>query len=77
MDRKGGNYSFPIVGSTSDLKPIGRGWIPVRQGYIFDGWYTDINCTPGNEFTFTQFPGTEDIMPSTITIIYAKWVLEE
>jgi uncharacterized repeat protein (TIGR02543 family) len=77
MDSQGGNYSFPIIGSSDDLKPIGRGWIPVKEGYVFDGWYTDILCTPGNEFTFTQLPGSEDLMPSSITVIYAKWVSEE
>ena len=38
-----------------------------RPGYSFGGWYTDKDCTDGNEFTFG----------STIddkTDIYAKWV---
>ncbi len=74
MDSQGGNYSFPIVGLRDDLKPIGRGWVPVREGYTFGGWYTNPLCTEGNEFTFTQFPGQVDTMPTAVTIIYAKWI---
>lgn len=41
-----------------------------REGYIFDGWYTDENGTAGNEFTFDD-KITEDI------IVYPKWKAEE
>lgn len=36
-----------------------------KEGYLFDGWYTDENCT--NEFVFGEIPITED------TVLYAKW----
>ena len=39
---------------------------PVRNGYIFGGWYTDEACTDGNEFNFTA-------ILETTTRIYAKW----
>ena len=38
----------------------------VRNGYTFGGWYTDEDCTDGNEFEFGH-ELTEK------TIIYAKW----
>ena len=38
----------------------------VRNGYSFGGWYTDEDCTDGNEFTFG---GTIN----DTTTIYAKW----
>ena len=34
--------------------------------YTFDGWYTDAQCTAGNEFTFGQ------ALTSNVTL-YAKW----
>lgn len=37
-----------------------------KEGYTFGGFYTDENCTDGNEFDFDT-PITED------TTIYAKW----
>ena len=39
---------------------------PKRAGYTFGGWYTDEDCTPGNEF---HFGGTI----ADNTTIYAKW----
>ena len=41
-----------------------------REGYIFDGWYTDENGTAGNEFTFDD-KITEDIT------VYPQWKAEE
>ncbi len=38
---------------------------PTRNGYTFDGWYTEVDYT--NKYTFTTMPS------STITL-YAKWV---
>lgn len=38
-----------------------------KEGYTFGGWYTDEDCTEGNEYSFDT-PVTED------TTIYAKWV---
>ena len=43
---------------------------PTRYGYTFGGWYTDADCTDGNEFDFTANNGTVD----TDTTLYAKWV---
>lgn len=39
---------------------------PVRTGYTFGGWYTNVGCTDGNAFDFnTQLRAN--------TILYAKW----
>ena len=38
---------------------------PTRLGYIFDGWYTDVDCT-------TEF--TAATMPAKDLTLYAKWV---
>ncbi len=46
---------------------------PTREGYVFAGWYTDAECTPGNKFDFTADGGTVDVN----TTLYAKWVEEE
>ena len=40
---------------------------PTRSGYTFAGWYTDQNCTDGNEYNFST-PVTGDLT------LYAKWV---
>ena len=39
---------------------------PERDGYTFKGWYTDADCTEGNEFNFTQG------VTKTMTL-YAGW----
>ena len=39
-----------------------------KEGYTFGGWFTDENCTKGNEFDFSS-PVTAD------TTIYAKWIV--
>ena len=42
---------------------------PVREGYIFDGWYADEEFTISwNFFTDTAYEGT---------VIYAKWIADE
>ena len=38
-----------------------------REGYVFAGWYTDVACSDGNLFDFTQN------LTAGITL-YAKWV---
>lgn len=38
---------------------------PARLGYIFDGWYTDVDCT-------TEF--TAATMPAKDLTLYAKWL---
>lgn len=40
---------------------------PTREGYIFAGWYTDADCTEGNEITAIPITST-----GTVTV-YAKW----
>ena len=42
---------------------------PTREGYLFGGWYTDAECTDGNEFDFEANDGWVD---EDITL-YAKW----
>ncbi len=39
---------------------------PVKEGYNFDGWYTDSACTAGNEYNF------ETSVTDNFTL-YAKW----
>ncbi|MBR6939351.1 MAG: InlB B-repeat-containing protein, partial [Clostridia bacterium] len=43
---------------------------PTRTGYDFIGWYTDENCTDGNEYTFST-------MPAESFILYAKWQIKQ
>ena len=40
-----------------------------KTGYTFAGWYTDEECTEGNEWT----DSTDSKMPSKNLILYAKW----
>lgn len=42
---------------------------PTKEGFFFDGWYTDKNCTDGNKFDFTADGGTVD----QDTTLFAKW----
>lgn len=39
---------------------------PTKDGFTFGGWYTDKDCTDGNEYTFGSQGGSE-------VTIYAKW----
>ncbi|MDE7453330.1 MAG: InlB B-repeat-containing protein [Clostridia bacterium] len=39
---------------------------PSKEGYGFGGWYTDVDCTEGNEYDFST-PVTDDLT------LYAKW----
>lgn len=41
---------------------------PTREGYVFDGWYTDADCTIAYDFSSKV---TEDIT------LYAKWAAPE
>ena len=41
---------------------------PTRTGYTFGGWYTDADCTDGNEYNFSA------IVTQNLTL-YAKWTL--
>ena len=40
-------------------------YIPVREGFIFDGWYVDITLTTANPLT---------TMPAENLILYARWI---
>ncbi|MCD7769307.1 MAG: InlB B-repeat-containing protein, partial [Oscillospiraceae bacterium] len=40
--------------------------VPIREGYRFDGWYTDADCTEAYDFS-TQ-------LTDNWTVVYAKWV---
>lgn len=40
---------------------------PTREGYRFDGWYTDTTCSEGNQFDFNT-------IITANTSLYAKWV---
>ncbi|MCH5249861.1 MAG: InlB B-repeat-containing protein, partial [Lachnospiraceae bacterium] len=41
---------------------------PTKSGYVFDGWYTDSNCTAGNEYSFAT-PVTGNLE------LFAKWLV--
>ncbi|MDO4478533.1 MAG: cell wall-binding repeat-containing protein [Lachnospiraceae bacterium] len=41
--------------------------VPVEEGYVFGGWYTDAACTAGHEYDFTSNVTAE-------TTLYAKWI---
>ena len=44
---------------------------PKKDEYKFDGWYTDKDCTAGNEFKFADDEDANTITADTT--IYAKW----
>ena len=46
---------------------------PTETGYTFKGWYTDKDCTDGNEFNF-DVPVTSDAYEITL---YAKWEINK
>lgn len=46
---------------------------PAETGYTFIGWYTDKDCTDGNEFDF-DVPVTSDTYEITL---YAKWKINK
>lgn len=45
-----------------------REYIPTKEGYIFDGWYTDLTFT--TQYVFNTMPA-EDL------VLYAKWIKNE
>lgn len=57
---------YHVVGNNSNLSDGGYAE-PTRDGYIFQGWYTDAECSDGNEFE-SETAVIEN------TIVYAKWV---
>ncbi|MBR4815043.1 MAG: InlB B-repeat-containing protein, partial [Paludibacteraceae bacterium] len=64
---KGATYNAPQFVKSTDVtqRPIPDAEMKCL-GYTFGGWYTDRNCTTGNEFTFGQ-------RLTERTTIYAKW----
>ncbi len=65
----GPTYNEPateLKGTETIAKPSD----PSKAGYAFGGWYTDKNCTDGNEFDFTANDGKVD----ENTTLYAKWL---
>lgn len=70
FDSKGGTYIAP-VNIPADGR-VGMPKEPEKKGFIFSGWFTDENCTEGNEYDFsTPLPSGMD------TTLYAKWVADE
>ncbi|EAF1189685.1 BspA family leucine-rich repeat surface protein [Listeria monocytogenes] len=67
MDAMGGEFEDTEEQKVQN-KVSGEYWeemIPVKEGYYFDGWYLDQDCT--NKFDFS--------LPAAVsTTIYAKWV---
>lgn len=51
-----------------DVDFLKNATIPTRDGYEFDGWYLDENCSTGNEF----IPTTSTIITENMNL-YAKW----
>ena len=43
---------------------------PAKTGYTFAGWFTDENCTPGNEITQIASGSTGNVA------VYAKWSVD-
>lgn len=66
FEENGGSYVADIVGEEGStvIAPTD----PTRDGYSFDGWYTDINLI-GERYTFDKIPN------ETLTL-WAKWNLE-
>ena len=65
-DSKGNFYGYYATVEGEIIKILnGEVLTPARDGYVFDGWYTDPAGTSGNEFEFTA--GT------TSQTVYAKW----
>ena len=61
FNTNGGNVIEPIYGAVGDPVDIEN---PTKDGYIFDGWYADKQCTTPYEVT---------MVPSGIVTVYAKW----
>ena len=53
--------------TVSDGESIDEPTAPTKTDYVFGGWYTDEDCTDGNEYNFSS------AVTSDLTL-YAKWV---
>ena len=66
--------TFDSMGGTA-VAPIETKWgtrvdaptAPTKEGWIFQGWYTDINVTEGSKFNF------ETMLVKENMTLYAKW----
>lgn len=69
FDTMGGSEFSPIEISIGAMCPE-PSTVPTKQGYVFEGWYSDAICTLPFDFTTPIY---------TATFIYAKWspVIEE
>ena len=57
--------SIPYNADLSSYDRGGANWyVPTRSGYVFEGWYTDDQCTQPYDFTR---------MPTGGITVYAKW----
>ena len=71
-EANGGNINdsnYSEAGSYLPNAPIIAPMNVTKTGYTFAGWYTDEECTEGNEWT----DSTDSKMPSENLILYAKW----
>ncbi len=63
-------------GSADEELAAGTAWTPVREGYVFCGWYTDAACTtPMGSFKdqFDEWDSDWPHSPSKAYHLYAKW----
>ena len=70
---KGGTYNAPefyLLGEATKQAENAKPANMKRYGYTFGGWYTDSECTDGNEYEFNE------ILEDNRTI-YAKWIENE
>lgn len=69
FDSKGGSPvdSQELIGSgATESATITKPANPTKDDYDFKGWYTDTDCTDGNEFDFS-------VSVSSPMTLYAKW----
>lgn len=60
----GGTYIRPVEKETGTVIHLDE-YIPVKDGYIFDGWYSDPR---------TKIERVNEITLSENTVVYAKWI---
>ena len=66
FDFNTGKTSTPKTEEVEYGNPVSEPTKPTNTGYTFGGWYTDKDCTNGNEFNF-------DTKITRDTTLYAKW----
>ena len=60
----GGTYIRPLEMETGTMLNLDE-YIPVKDGYIFDGWYSDPR---------TKIERVKEITLNENTVVYAKWI---